>query len=615
MSQLRILVVIPTFNNDATINQVIGNILELTNLPILLVDDGSDKNLSESIEQQYLSNSRLDFFRLEDHQGQGAAIQAAFSYAIKKNYTHVVTMNADGQHNAFEIPLLTSAAKTNPFSIIVGSREAVSSTEPVSNKISKRAANFWNKLSAKYQTDAKVVDAQSGFRCYPLFFMQNMNFKFKELDFDIEVLIRSIWNGVDIKNIKTSVVYDPNMSSNTTTKNLKDSLKMMSLRATLVVVSLITEPTSPFQSALAVAIGVFVGVLPIFGLHAAIVAAISIVFRINFIYLWLGTHISTPPLFPFVVYGSNLIGKEFFDYFYHQQSGLILTTVIGSIILGVILAVVAFVSVYLIKRKISLREKSFEKNDPFRSKNSAVLAFLQQNTNIKFLNRMVPTVALVSYLFSFKIRKAGAQYWKLVQPQAGFFEIQRNIYRQILIDLKCQAEEIAQKKMNPESFNTVNQSNWRLADKKHIIISGHVGNFRQIERMVDQQTQPFLVDRCTSKRVELALFLKKIAPFDSTAFRVAAAYKLSIEFIFIIYQDSGKFKTCSFHPVMNEKLNHDENISDLLSQYVMILENLLKIYPDQWLNFYHYWSMAPHITIKHSAEHQPIEIMEEVPLL
>ncbi len=598
MNQLRFLVAIPACNNESSINQVIGNVLELTILPILIIDDGSEKVLTTSIQQNFLSNPRLNFIRFEDSQGKGAAVQAAFSYCLKNNYTHVVTMSAEGDHNAFEIPLLTGAAKQNPFSVIVGSGEAIASTEPESNKLSKRFAQCWNKLWAKYQTDAKVADVQSGFRCYPLFHMQNMIFRFKKLDFEIEVLIRSIWSGIDIKNIKTSVVYDPNDTTNNKAKNLKDNLKMMTLRTTLVIVSLITEPTSPFQSAIAVAIGVFVGVLPIFGLHTAIVAAISIVFRMNFIYLWLGTHISTPPLIPFVLYGSNLIGTKFFNYFYHQESGLVLTTFVGSVFLGIFLAAVAFVFVYIVKRKISLKEKSFAKNDPFRPKNSKALIYLERNVSLSFLKAMVPAVALYTYLFSFRVRSAGRQYWRLIKPQIGFFETQKNIFHQIQIDLQLQAEEIAEKKTLLKSFNLENIRIASFKDKQQLVISGHIGNFRQIQRQTSLQSVPFLIDRCSTKRFELNLFLKKMAPFDSTPFRIAVAYKLSIEFLFIIHQGAGKFKTCSFRPVLNEKLSHTENITDLLNQYVMIVENLLKIYPEQWCNFYPYWSTAPHASTK-----------------
>lgn len=609
MSQLRFLIAIPCFNNETTINQVIANSLELTTLPILIIDDGSDKLVAELIHKNFPSNPRLNFLRFEKYEGKGAAIQAAFSYGVERNYTHVITMSAEGVHHAFEIPLLTAAATITPFGIIVGSREAVSLAEPDSNKLSKRIAKFWNKLWAKYQTDAKVVDILSGFRCYPLFYMQNMNFRYKRLDFDIEVLIRLIWNGVDIKNIKTSVVYDPNDSSKNKTKNLKENLKMMTLRATLVVVSLVTEPSSPIQSALAVAIGVFVGVVPVYGLHLAIVATISAIFRVNFIYLWLGTHISIPPFIPLLLAGANLIGKKFFDYFYHQQNGFALTMAVGSVILGIILAFVAFIFVFLIKRKISLREKNFAKHDPFRPKNSGALIFLEKNTNAEFFKSMIPVLAACTYLFSFKTRKASKQYWKLIQPKIRFFKIQKNIYRQIRIDLQCQRSEILQKKAPLQNLNSFTEGSINFVEKQHIVISGHVGNFRQIQRMTNSQSIPLLIDRCNLKRFELVLFLKKIAPFDTTAFRLAVAYNLSIEFLFIIYQDGSKFKTCSFRPVMNEKLSPSESLSDLLSQYVMILENLLKIYPDQWFNFYPFWSTQPHQATNAFYEPQTSELV------
>ena len=101
----------------------------------------------------------------------------------------------------------------------------------------------------KYETDAKVTDSQCGLRSYPLFFLQNMKFYSKKYDFEVEILIRLIWAGVHVKNIKIGATYVAPSDKTSHKHKINDRLRLMLLNLSLITVSLLTERTSPAKSA------------------------------------------------------------------------------------------------------------------------------------------------------------------------------------------------------------------------------------------------------------------------------------------------------------------------------------------------------------------------------
>lgn len=643
----RFLICIPVYNNDETVGQVINESLQLTPHPVLVVDDGSDSDVEAFYKKQHKSDARLTFVRHKKNDGKGVALQTGFKYALENDFTHVVTIDADGQHNAHEIPKLTDAAAQDPFSLVIGDREMSTANVPSSSAFGRAFSNFW----VKYETDAKVADSQSGFRCYPLFFLQNMKFFCKKYDFEIEVLIRSIWAGVRIQNIKISVIYFPPEKRITHFHKIKDNVRLTLLNICLIMVSLITEQTSPFKSAFAVAIGVFVGVLPVFGLHTIIIIGISFLFRLNFIYLWMGTHISTPPLIPLVVYASDILGKMYFEHFYHHQNGMAITVTAGSIILGLILAPLFFIVVYIIKKRLNEKPKAWTGKD--RNKTGvAILLYLLEKLGLEPTYFILKFIAFYYYLVMFRARKSINQYWKITEPQIGFFGRQRKTYLQILTFSKTLVDRAYQKanannKFQYEMDESAKEFSSSFEDKKNgvVVIASHVGgwelamsffsNRKTQKRMMfvmhglGEESQHHSIDgteskskviyynnqqhtalklkehlgrgqfvglmgdRPVTKNYEQKLFFKKLAQFDISGIRIALACNAEIRFIFSFKTGMLGYKMYAIKPSVNDQLSPHEKAEDILQQYIKSLENLLRMYPDQWFNFFPFWSTPP----------------------
>ena len=643
----RFLICIPIYNNESTAGQVIAKCLALSSHSLLVVDDGSTLEVEMLVKSENIPTDRITFLRHEQNEGKGKALRTGFHYALKHNYTHVVTIDADGQHDPSEIVKLTQAAEHDPFSLVIGDREMKTANVPSSSTFGKAFSNFW----VKYETDAKVADSQSGFRCYPLFFMQNMNFFCTKYDFEIEVLIRLIWAGVRIQNVKISVVYFPPEKRISHFHKIKDNFRLTTLNICLILVSLITEQTSPFKSAFAVAIGVFVGVLPVFGLHTIIVAGISFLFRLNFIYLWMGTHVSTPPLIPFVVMGSNAIGKLFFQHFYQHPAGFTKSVAVGSVFLGLILGLITFVVVYQLKKKLNKTDKAWTGQD--RNKTGvAIMHYLMQKIGIQFAYFIINFVAFYYYVILFRARKSIVQYWKIISPEIGYFARQKKVYQQFLVFSKTLIDRAYQREMMTEKFEyELDASALDFAksfegkSKGAVIIASHIGGWelamsffasrKNLKKMVfvmhglEQQSQHHSIqtndsraqivyyntqqhtvmklkqqlaegqfvglmgDRPVTKNFEQKLFFGKLAQFDTAGLRIALACEAEVRFIFSFKTGLFKYKIFAIKGLVNPSLSQQEKIDSLLAQYIQSLEQLLRLHPNQWFNFFPFWSTPP----------------------
>src|SRR4051812_6938165 len=118
---LRVCVVIPTFNNSRSISEVVKDVLTSTAHPVLVVDDGSETpvvNCLYSWEvRQALESGRVRVVRLERNAGKGAALKCAIEDCVSHGFTHMVTLDADGQHHGYEIKKLTELAKLHPWDL------------------------------------------------------------------------------------------------------------------------------------------------------------------------------------------------------------------------------------------------------------------------------------------------------------------------------------------------------------------------------------------------------------------------------------------------------------------------------------------------------------------
>src|SRR5699024_3214823 len=178
-------------------------------------------------------------------------------------------------------------------------------------------SNFW----FWFETGIKLSDTQSGFRLYPIYCMPKKWFT-KKFEFEIEVIVRSAWKGIEVKNIPIAIRYDfEDRVSHFRT--FTDFFRISVLNTVLVFLTLfyillsnfirnfkkksfkeflredvLEGDDSPKIKALSIAVGVFIGIIPIWGFQTFAALFIAVSFRLNKLLTFAGSHISIPPMIP-----------------------------------------------------------------------------------------------------------------------------------------------------------------------------------------------------------------------------------------------------------------------------------------------------------------------------
>lgn len=436
---IKVCICIPTYNNQTTIADVTEGCLRDTKNPIWIIDDGSEYELKKLIFSssfpnisEALKSNRLRIITHSSNQGKGRAIQTAIQEAVKAGFTHLITIDGDGQHPTEELPKFLTAIKEAPWDLIIGNRNFVSNKEhiPEISKFGRKFSNFW----VKYETGLAINDSQSGFRGYPLFHIQNTNFFTKKYDFEIEILIRLLWKGISIKEIDISVFYPPAEKRISHFNKFTDNARISLLNVILVAISLFRSGLSPKQMAKGVGLGVFIGCTPFFGLHTFIVTILALLFRLNVVVSWIGTQISIPPIAPLLIFSSLLIGHkltgsqlmvgldEISFKLAYNEFGLYL---LGSLVTGSILGSTFGGLVYLIF-KCKQRQQKIQ-NWSGKSRGGRFGNW--------FIKRVVRRLGLgpahfclffitpYFYFFAPKATRASKEYWEIVSPGLNFWQL------------------------------------------------------------------------------------------------------------------------------------------------------------------------------------------------
>ena len=201
MSNPKICVIIPTFNNVQTLSQVIDSVLEYISA-IIVVNDGSTDGTLEILKHY---QKKIEFVTYEKNRGKGFALRRGFDRAEQLGYTYAITIDSDGQHYASDIPKFVNAAHENPDALIVGSRNLEQDNMPRKNTFANKFSNFWFTV----QTAHRLTDTQTGYRLYPLQKMKRLRPVTSRYEAELEILVRCAWRNIPIISIPIQVFYAP----------------------------------------------------------------------------------------------------------------------------------------------------------------------------------------------------------------------------------------------------------------------------------------------------------------------------------------------------------------------------------------------------------------------
>lgn len=198
---IRLCVIIPTYNNCGTIQQVVTDVSHQCE-DIIVVNDGSTDATAEILKT---SPVKIELVNYTPNRGKGHALVAGFHRAKELGYTHAITIDADGQHFPSDIPAFLQALKQCSDGIIVGSRNLNEENMPRQNTFANRFSNFWFRL----QTGINLPDTQSGYRLYNLQALKGLNFITSRYEAELELMVFAAWNGSPIISIPVRVYYPP----------------------------------------------------------------------------------------------------------------------------------------------------------------------------------------------------------------------------------------------------------------------------------------------------------------------------------------------------------------------------------------------------------------------
>lgn len=223
-------VLIPVYNHERAIGEVVRGVLA-HNVPCLLVDDGSSPGCAAVLDQIAAdAPTQVMLLRHRDNEGKGRAVLTGIYHAARKGYSHVLQIDADGQHCIDDIPHFLDESSINPAALIVGCPIYDESVPPI-RLYGRYLTHVWvwiNTLSTH------IKDSMCGFRIYPVMPVLNLMQRHKlgaRMTFDTEVLVRMFWEGSAVVNMPTRVSYPKDGVSHF--RALSDNVQISWMHATL----------------------------------------------------------------------------------------------------------------------------------------------------------------------------------------------------------------------------------------------------------------------------------------------------------------------------------------------------------------------------------------------
>lgn len=197
----KLAIVIPAYNEEATINDVVKRaLIQCKN--VIIVDDGSSDNTIAE-----LNDLPITLIKHNTNKGKAASLWDGFTAALNMGVDAVITLDGDGQHSPEDIPLLLAKAKDFPKDIIIGARLADKSAIPAKRYYANKFANFWIAWASAYP----IHDSQSGFRLYPAQLFNDLQISTKHgFVFESEILIKASQKNIFSHPVKIPAVYKKN---------------------------------------------------------------------------------------------------------------------------------------------------------------------------------------------------------------------------------------------------------------------------------------------------------------------------------------------------------------------------------------------------------------------
>ncbi len=329
---------------------------------------------------------------MEHGAGRGRSVKAAARSARRRGMTHIVTLDADRLPSNDQMAVLVSAAAAHSDAVVVGRQER----NPGAGTVWDRFLGFgWLKnFFFRLQTGIRLTDAASRLRCYPLVIFERLRLHANRNAFDTEVLTKAAWAGLEIKEVDIRLPEPATTRRTPFWQSVRSGLGVLAMNIHLTMRSitplphrkivsagdrpgetitvfrplrsiraLLTENVTPVQLAAAAGMGVWIGALPLIGLHTITILFVSSYFRLNKVATLAANQLGIPPVMPalcievgyFMRHGEFLTEMSL-ETLGYQALERLWEWFLGSLVVGPALAVLVgglvFVAASLINRGI-----------------------------------------------------------------------------------------------------------------------------------------------------------------------------------------------------------------------------------------------------------------------
>jgi len=338
----RPVLVLPSYNNAGTLAGILKRLGRL-GIDTVVVNDGCTDTTAGIISAWKLDQSGT-LRHVIDHpqnRGKAAALGSGFEWARSAGFTHALTLDTDGQLAPEDVPALIEAARRRPDCMVLGRRDDADPAYPARSRIGRRFSNALVRL----ESGADVDDSQCGLRVYPLELVAFVRCRAQRFAFETEVLTRAAWAGCAFVQVPVTCRYLPPGERVSHFRPWVDSLRSIAMHGPLVARALWPwpqrkwelarepkrkalgwpdlvqwfnpirawrelrrEPIAAPTLAVALALGVFIANLPLYGVQALLALYTARRLHLNPLAAVLGTQISTPPIGPILVTAAIALG-------------------------------------------------------------------------------------------------------------------------------------------------------------------------------------------------------------------------------------------------------------------------------------------------------------------
>jgi glycosyltransferase involved in cell wall biosynthesis len=369
---LKTCVLIPTYNNAKTLEAVITKTLEYCD-DVMVVNDGATDDTPNIIAKF----KTLIVVTHSQNKGKGMALRNGFKKAVELGFDNVITIDSDGQHYPEDFLTFLIKAEELPGCLIIGARNMTVDNVPGKSTFGNKFSNFWFWV----ETGIRMPDTQSGYRLYPVQRLKKIRFFTSKFEFEIEVIVKAAWRGIPVVSVPVKVYYAPQAERVTHFRPGKDFTRISLLNTYLVILTaiwwkpvmlirqltwpnikriwkqeIIAKHESPSSKASSVALGLFFGIVPIWGFQFATALIVAHLLKLNKAVVGLTAQISVPPMIPFILYGSIKTGELVLNQQVHIRFSRMLSLetlnniyvyAVGACVLSVVAAILGWILTYL----------------------------------------------------------------------------------------------------------------------------------------------------------------------------------------------------------------------------------------------------------------------------